>query len=66
MEKLKIRKIKIKKIVELLESKESIRLREQSRELGIDNLIWDSKDVKNFHNKLIDGISKHVPRKYLK
>jgi hypothetical protein len=54
------------KIKKFTESKESIRLREQSEELGINNLIWDNKDIEKFHKKLVDGISKHVPRKYLK
>lgn len=58
-----MKKIKYKK---LTESKEAIRLREQSKELGMDNLIWDNKDIERFHKKLIDGISKVVPRKYLK
>ena len=57
-----MKKPKFKKLVE---SKEGIRLREQSKELN-DNLIWDSGDIEKFHEKLIDGIAKHVPRKYLK
>jgi hypothetical protein len=33
------------KIKNLIESKESIRLREQCKELGIDNIIWDNNDI---------------------
>ena len=37
-----MKKIKLKKITE---SNESIRLREQCKELGIDNIIWDNNDI---------------------
>jgi len=50
MEKLekkfnKVPKRRFRSFKSLPESNESIRLREQCKELGIDNIIWDNNDI---------------------